>query len=554
MHGALKRAMRVLDVGVLPWSKRIALTVMLAIGASMTPLDAARPSARTKPRKRPAARSSERRLVVKKWLVEGVRHLDRDVVQDITRPHVGKALTLTQMKAVARRIRDAYESRGYVMAYPYIPPQSFEDGVVTIKVIEGKIGKVKVENNWNYSEKLIRRFFAPALEEGIVHRPSLQRSLLVLNQFMDLGVQSVLDAKKNGDVDIVLKVKDRRPLHGLLDFDNFGARLVGENRVGAGAVAGNAVVDGDQLSIKYVFTVTDIGTDPFAFLNYSIPMGDHGSRLEMSYAHARTAIGAELAALGIEGDAEILGFRGVVPDTLSLTASTAWVAEMLVKQVKNTGLDRQFTISEDDVRSLGFGHRGTEFHGEGRTQFAHNVMVTQGLGKLLGGSEDGDIQTSRAAAGADNVFSKLTAESVLIQRLGSNTFALGRFNGQYSADPLMVPEQFALGGPDSVRGFEQGEFLGDVGYTFGAELRQLVLKSEESQLQVLAFIDHGSAHIEKPLVGEREKLSLTGAGVGVRAQLGRKVSARADIGFPVDPTSNNAGKKQKVAGQVSCRF
>lgn len=494
------------------------------------------------------------RMKVRRWRVEGVTALDKGEVDAIVRPSQGKSLTLAQMKQTARRISAAYEARGYVMAYAYVPPQKFQDGVVLIKVQEGKIGKVKVEGNYNYSEKLIRRFMEPALESPIVHQPSLQRALLTLNQFMDLRVQSVLDAKKNGTVDVILKAKDSRPLHAILDYDNFGARLVGENRVGAGAMAANAVTDGDLLAIKYVFPIDEDASDPFAFVNYSLPLDNSGIRLETSYAHARTSVGQELAVLGIEGDAEILNVRGVLPDTLTTFVNSSWTAELVMKQVLNTGLDKQLFISEDDVRALGVGHRGTMFSRDSRTQFAHNVTFFQGTGKGLGGSEKGDAFTSRSAAGADNEFSKATVEAVVIQKLGKNTFALGRVSGQVADDALMVPEQFALGGPDSVRGFEQGEFLGDNGYTVAAELRQLVLQSQFSQLQLLGFVDHGDARIERPLVGERSSLTLTSAGVGMRAQLGRKVSARADVGFPIDPKRNTAGDAQKLHAQVSCRF
>lgn len=58
---------------------------------------------------------------------------------------------------------------------------------------------------------------------------------------------------------------------------------------------------------------------------------------------------------------------------------------------------------------------------------------------------------------------------VAIHRVNAHGFVPGRFVGQVASAPLMVPEQFALGGPDSVRGYQQSEFLGDYGYALASE-------------------------------------------------------------------------------------
>ena len=495
--------------------------------------------------------ADEARITVKKFRVAGNTILTADEVRAALEPYAGKSLTLKEIKAAARKLRAAYRSRGYVMAHAYIPPQEFQQDTVEIRVQEGRYGKVKAEGNRHYSDAFLRRFFAPARRTGILYQPTLQRALLVMNQNLDLRVQSVLEARKDGAIDVTLKVKDSTPIHAIADYDNFGVRLVGTNRAGAGVIAGNAIWQGDVLALKVTRPFNVDKSDNFYFANYSVPVGDRGNRLEASYAKAKTFVGAELAALGIEGAANIYTFRGTVVDQITLDANTSWYAEVALKDIKNTALNGGLEVSNDQVRTMAFGHRGTTYSDKGRTQIAHVVQGIVGLGKALGGSELGD-PTSRQ--GSSNDFSRGTAEIVAIHRVSSKGFVLGRFVGQLATDGLMVPEQFALGGPDSVRGFQQGEFLGDDGYAASAEYRHTVYQSRLSSVQVLAFVDHGAAHLRKPFGTEAADKDLTGAGLGMRGQFGRTVSVRADLGQALEPGRNLDGDKTKLAVQVATRF
>lgn len=126
---------------------------------------------------------------------------------------------------------------------------------------------------------------------------------------------------------------------------------MGRNRAGAGLLAGNVVLEGDQLGVKVTHPFNVDEADPFYFLTYGAPVGDRGNRVEASYAKAHTFVGDELAQLGIEGDASIITLRGTVMDDVRLDAISSWFAELTVKDVENTALDGGLVISRDRVRS-----------------------------------------------------------------------------------------------------------------------------------------------------------------------------------------------------------
>src|SRR5207302_1780098 len=102
------------------------------------------------------------------------------------------------------------------------------------------------------------------------------------------------------------------------------------------------------------------------------------------------------------------------------------------------------------------------------------------------------------------------------------------------------------GGPDSVRGYLQSDFLGDNGFSFSSELRQLVFSTKKKKLnvQAAAFFDHGDASLLRPQPGELRSRSFTGAGGGIRASYGRTTSLRMDLGFPL--TDRNSLKTDRI--------
>jgi hemolysin activation/secretion protein len=164
--------------------------------------------------------------------------------------------------------------------------------------------------------------------------------------------------------------------------------------------------------------------------------------------------------------------------------------------------------------------------------------------------KDNDPMASRFKA--SNSYTRINLDAFRIQRAGSSNklFLIVRGSGQIATAPLVVAEQFNLGGPDSVRGYMQSEVLGDSGYSASAELRISMGKNIQGAL----FVDHGTAYLNKPLPSERAITSLTGAGVGARMKVGKEGSVRLDWGFPLTPKPNFLNRASMVYGQFSIRF
>jgi hemolysin activation/secretion protein len=97
----------------------------------------------------------------------------------------------------------------------------------------------------------------------------------------------------------------------------------------------------------------------------------------------------------------------------------------------------------------------------------------------------------------------------------------------------LVGEEFAIGGADSVRGFGQGEAIGDVGYSGSVEYR-FPLEAKRDDYQGALFADRGSVRVLNPSIGQQVTFEATGVGVGLRLQLPDHLVGRVDLGLPLN--------------------
>lgn len=412
---------------------------------------------------------------------------------------------------------------------------------------EGRIGAIRVEGNQNYSAAFIQSHFAPAVKDSKFDLKDFQRQLLLLNEYPDLNVKAFLQPNaETGDMDVLLKVAEGKSLFGSVEYNNFGNPLVGENRAGLTLTKSNLTGMGDMLSVRGLSAFPSRDSRPYMQTQYTVPLNADGAKLSLSYATGAFLAGQELNFLDVRGRASMYGILGSLPVNRSLTGKSDLAFGYWSKSTNNTVLG--LTSSHDEVRELLAAYTSSWTSPDAANFLS--LSMTTGLGTFLGGTAGGDPLASRQ--GANDNFFRFNADYSRVMKLGG-PYLVVRGNGQWSTSPLLIPEQYALGGPDSVRGYEQAEFLGDAGYFLSAELRVPIGKAD-SDFQGTFFVDHGSVFLLQALPGERSSVSLTGVGAGLRARLWGNTFGRLDVGFPLE----NAGKPSRsgalIYGQVTTHF
>ena len=73
--------------------------------------------------------------------------LTKDQIQAVTASYIGKQVTLKDLREMADKITNIYRDKGYMTCGAVLPPQRIHDGVVEVRLIEGKTGKVNLTGN-----------------------------------------------------------------------------------------------------------------------------------------------------------------------------------------------------------------------------------------------------------------------------------------------------------------------------------------------------------------------------------------------------------------------
>ena len=112
-----------------------------------------------------------------------------------------------------------------------------------------------------------------------------------------------------------------------------------------------------------------------------------------------------------------------------------------------------------------------------------------------------------------------------------------------------------MGGPDTVRGYQQAELLGDNAYLLGAELRWSPDLENPDKFQMCFFVDHGGVSLVRPQPGDLARgNSLTGVGLGFRWNIFDKTNLRFDLGFPLTARPQGTDSGPAIYTGLQTRF
>jgi hemolysin activation/secretion protein len=481
-----------------------------------------------------SSRQPAQPTIVKGFLFKGNTVVSKEQLEAITEPYVGQALELPLLESAAQAVTDYYRNKGYTFASAYVPQQDVKFGVVELAVLEGRIGDVTVSGNEHYSSLFIKGHFAQAMEENVARSESLERGLLLLNEYPGLKTSATLEPGKSaGATDVHVTAEDKRPLHFMLDMNNYGFNTISRYRFGAGVEVGNVLVDGGTLTLNGI-----MGNQPnqllFGMANYSMPIGVHGTKLVVGGSDGKFDVGGQLDFLQIRGRITTGDITVTHPFIKSRFQNILGEFGFSAKHNTLTLLGNE--IGDDAIRALKLGVNWDRLDLSGR--WYASVYGFQGLGQFLGGMADNSAQSTRQ--GADNRFTKATLAAGRIQSLGHDVLLVMKGSGQITTGPVVVIEQMLLGGPDSVRGYQLGERFVDEGYTVSAETRipffPSLMPTALKETQGAIFIDYGAGLQRNPSPGEQRSTSMTGTGVGLQTQLPwYSSSVRLDLGFPIGP-------------------
>ena len=463
------------------------------------------------------------RVAVKEVRFTPSEILSAEALEAVAADYRGKQVSLTELQQLAARVNALYKAKGVVTALATIPQQDVTAGVIEVRLVEGRVGAVRVEGNASTETDFITNRLG--LQAGqLVDLDKLEQGLVWFNRTNDVRLQAEL---KPGAVfsttDIQVGVTEPPRHEMLLTLDNMGSKLTGAWRAGVSYRNRSLLGLRDDLSLSYTRAR---GQDSRA-ASYSVAANRYGGRLSLGLYEDRTSIEyGPLSSLNITGEsrARVLSFRQPV----WIDARSQWdIVAGTKRRVSSNEIDNVFLQRTDSKdRSL-----GAEWQWNNDASAVTASYIKYWTDATVLSREK--YQIDRASLR----YNQLLTESISLR---------GSLGGQWARDKnLPSGEQFFLGGEGSVRGYPVGTYSGDQGYTVNLELHHPLLNTTVGS-QTLAstgffFVDHGRTAPFRPpasLLPAHEKL--TGIGWGLNALIGKRTSVRLTLGYGLDdvPLSN----------------
>ena len=264
-----------------PLAAAMALLALLAIGAQALAADA--PA--TAPAIAPAAASASRTnaptgptFAIRRYDLQGNTLLPAEVVDTIVADFLGEKADFDTIRAALSALQLAYRGRGFATVSLSLPPQKLTDGVVTVKVTEGRLVEINVTGNRWFSAENVRRSLPGLTTNGFLNSKLFQAELDIANGNRDRQIYpQIQPGPEPGTSALLLKVKDQFPLHGRFELNNQATPGTPELRGSASAQYNNLWQREHSFGLQYGFSMqqfkeADTGWNIFdrpAIANYS---------------------------------------------------------------------------------------------------------------------------------------------------------------------------------------------------------------------------------------------------------------------------------------------
>ena len=435
-------------------------------------------------------------------------------INAITSQYTGKSVTVQDLYAITGAINNLYNDKGYMVCKAYLPPQRIHEGVVQIKLLEGKTGLVTLQGLKHTREKYVTAR-VPLKPGTVANTAALNKELQRFNSTNDVQLRILVHAgKEPGTTDYeIVAYEPKQNQSFTVYLDNNGYETSGRFRQGMFYNIRSLTGMRDSLRINYLRSE---GTNMYG-LGYSLPVSKLGTRLDIDYsANTTKIVKGEAKPLDIKGDASAIGLAIRHPlrvdqkrrdevglQYLNQTSKTKWRAIDYWTQ------DKRSTF----IPYISFTHYGDSsilYH-------KHSFPITNFENTASGYWEKNSSYVSYQL-------------SMLYQKKYKHgQMFSARLDGQLAGSKdRSSADRFYLGGTNSVRGYEESFIGGNKGATVGLTY-QMPLNKKQT-LHAFTFFDYG--WISDDIDLNANSYSAYSTGLGLSASY-KNLYASLTLGIPL---------------------
>ena len=481
--------------------------------------------------------------------VEGNTVISTAEIKKVLVSYELRTLTVVLLREAAGEVTKLYRRRGYVTSRAIIPPQKIDSGKAAIRVVEGRIGKIVVSGARYFRKEWIARQMH--LQEGsVLHYQDVEKDLTRINRHPDIDVSAVLvKGAVPGTSEILLRVTDHFPIHLSYHFDNLGSKFIGRLREGTQVRHNNLLSLGDTLDVRWMaseggrFTVTSA--------RYVLPLNTYGTDYELGFTHGEARYGDSLTVALVSGRST--SFTNAIHQPLLRSRAFDLTGTLGFDFLDSRTTAVQQTDTLDRLRVLKVSADAVLRDGGGRTYLGSEFRF--GFPRFLGGMRKHDPEAGRTFG--QSQFFKWSISMTRVQKFFFSTVLLSRESVEMTRDVLLSSEQFRAGGASSVRGYTEGDYTGDYGFTSSNEIRMpfpfvspsfnvpFTQRPLREAIQPIGFLDFAKGRTLRISTDRIKQRVLAGVGGGVRIALSDNMNARFDWAKPIGNHTLGEGEKTR---------
>jgi hemolysin activation/secretion protein len=467
----------------------------------------------------PQKNNSAFKMALKGVKFVGNTIISEDDLQKIAQSFIGKTVSVTELEDLRQQITQYYIQKGYVSSGATFvnPEKEFQDGMITLKITEGKLGEIRVKGTeWLNPSYVSDRLYRNNTEALDINQLRENFQLLLLDPLIERMNGNLIPGSERGSSILDVEVTRAKPYQLTLSADNYRPPSIGSNEGRLSGWVRNLTGFGDTVDGSVVYSQGALGGGA----GFSIPINSYNTRFNFRFNINNAAIIEQtLKPLNIKSRYANYEFGITQPLIQTLNRNLNFGIVFNYKKNKTEILGQSFAFSEganakgitkDSVvrMSLDFTERleSQVFSARSTTSFGINAFAPTWY---------------KGETRADgNFFAWLGQVQYAGQIFDTGANLILRGDVQYTDENLMPLERFALGGRYSVRGYRENELVRDKGYIVSAEVRYPLLKDEgertfPGQLTIFPFMDYGAGWN----IGDRQNINyLHSVGVGMEWQ------------------------------------
>lgn len=248
------------------------------------------------------------------FMLSGVRVAGNTILQNedivnAVQEFVDTEVTSRELNIITERINFLYFQQGYQTTSVVIPEQQISDGVVTIQIIENRLGDILLagEQGYRYETRL---FLAQLydLQNQIIHVPTLNERLGILSRLPGTKVTPRLVKRPDGASNLILDLQSTKNSYSVSVANN-GSKFTGEDRVTLSASFNNLTGNSDNLRLGFIGSIDELSFLNALTLSYSRPVGLNGGEIQFSGSNLNYNLDSDEVSDAIDGG-DLIKYEG----------------------------------------------------------------------------------------------------------------------------------------------------------------------------------------------------------------------------------------------------